>query len=160
MILLDTGRIERTLKRMAYQIMEMAHGKPVYIVALNERGSSIAMSMKTVIESVSGKKVPFDRMDVDSAQDFKLSHPIEPGTCLIIVDDVIFSGQTLQLALDHIEDLHSFQKICVSVLVDRGHRKYPIFAEIVGMNIPTKLNEKVNLLLSGKNPEKVVLEKI
>lgn len=162
MILLDTGRIDRTLKRMAYQVMEMAHGSPVYLIALNERGYSVADAMKKVIENVTGNHVPMDNLNIveNNVKPFKLSEPVQDGSILVIIDDVIFSGETIQRAMDLINELHSFRKICVSVLVDRGHRKYPVFAEIVGMHVPTKLNEQVNLMLRGKKPDKVILEKI
>ncbi|PWN05384.1 phosphoribosyltransferase family protein [Rhodohalobacter mucosus] len=160
MILLDEARIERTLKRMAFQIIEMAQGYPVYIVALNERGSSVASSIKNVIEKVTGSAVPTDRLDVDEENGFSLSQPILPDSFLVIVDDVIFSGETIQRAMDRIHAIHDFRKICVSVLVDRGHRKYPVFAEIVGVHVPTKLNEQVNLLLDNSKPEKVILEQL
>lgn len=160
MILLDEARIERTLKRMAFQIVEMAHGYPVYIVALNERGSSVASSIKNVIEKVSDNNVPADRLNTGESGGYSLSHPVLPESILVIVDDVIFSGETIQRAMDRINALHDFRKICVSVLVDRGHRKYPVFAEIVGVHVPTKLNEQVNLLLHNSRPEKVVLEQL
>ena len=160
MILLDEARIERTLKRMAFQIVEMAHGYPVYIVALNERGSSVASSIKNVIQKVTGSSVPLDTLDTHEKNSFSLSHPVESDTCLVIVDDVIFSGETIQRAMDRINELHSFRKICVSVLVDRGHRKYPVFAEIVGVHVPTKLNEQINLMLRQNRPEMVILEQL
>jgi pyrimidine operon attenuation protein/uracil phosphoribosyltransferase len=143
---------------MAYQIVEMAHGDPVYIVALNDRGTAVASSMKKVIERVTDNRVPADTLNTDEEGNFALSHQVEPESCLVIVDDVIFSGETIQRAMDRINDLHQFKKICVSVLVDRGHRKYPVFAEIVGVNVPTKLNEQVNLLLQNHQPNQVILE--
>ena len=152
MVLLDEARIERTLKRMAYQVVEMAHGFPVYMVALNERGTAVASSMKNVIEKVTGKAVAVDTLNTDEEGNFELTQSVDPECCLVIVDDVIFSGETIQRAMDRIVELHSFRKICVSVLVDRGHRKYPVFAEIVGVNVPTKLNEQVNLLIKNQNP--------
>lgn len=158
MILLDEARIERTLKRMAFQIVEMAHGHPVYIVALNERGESVALSIKKVIEKVTGNNVPADRLNTEENGGFSLSHPVLPNSFLVIIDDVIFSGETIQRAMDRINALHDFRKICVTVLVDRGHRKYPVFAEIVGVHVPTKLNEQVNLLLHDSLPGKVILE--
>ena len=160
MVLLDEARIERTLKRMAYQVVEMAHGFPVYMVALNERGTAVASSMKNVIEKVTGKAVPVDTLNTDKEGNFELTQSVEPECCLVIVDDVIFSGETIQRAMDRIDELHNFRKICVSVLVDRGHRKYPVFAEIVGVNVPTKLNEQVNLLIKNQQPDSVILEQL
>ncbi len=160
MILLDGNRIQRTLKRMAYQIVEEAHGAPIHLVGLNNRGSVIALRMKQVIEKATGQKSPLDQLNVDLEETFSFKKLPEDNPVLVLVDDVIFSGKTLQKAIDKIPDLDHFQKICVAVLIDRGHRKFPVHAAIVGVHIPTKLNEQVKLLLTDKKPDKVILEKV
>jgi pyrimidine operon attenuation protein / uracil phosphoribosyltransferase len=48
----------------------------------------------------------------------------------------------------------------LAVLVDRGHRELPIRADFVGKNVPTSLNEKVEVRLKEMDGEDVVkLEK-
>jgi pyrimidine operon attenuation protein/uracil phosphoribosyltransferase len=45
------------------------------------------------------------------------------------------------------------------VLVDRGHRELPIFAQFVGLRLDTDLEEQVNVLLSEKDGiDRVVTE--
>ena len=49
--------------------------------------------------------------------------------------------------MDAITDSGRPSKIQLAVLVDRGHREYPIRPDYVGKNIPTSQNEKVQVLL-------------
>ena len=49
--------------------------------------------------------------------------------------------------MDAITDSGRPSKIQLAVLVDRGHREYPIRPDYVGKNIPTSTNEKVHVLL-------------
>lgn len=159
MILLDSKRISRTLKRMAYQVAEEARGAPIYMIGLNERGYSLARQMQPVIENVSGEDVPLKQFFVHQDSVPRLDPPPAPGSVLVLIDDVIFSGQTAQLAMEKIPERSQFEKIYISVLVDRGHRKYPVLASVVGINIPTKLNEHVELTLQNQQPDSVKLIK-
>jgi pyrimidine operon attenuation protein / uracil phosphoribosyltransferase len=157
MILLDSKRIQRTLKRMAYQIVEEAHGAPIHLIGLNERGYAIASIIKPVVDKATGLQIPLEKLDAEGNGGFSFLN--SPGTSpmLVLIDDVIFSGATLQKAIDKIPDRNRFHKISIAVLVDRGHRKFPVHAAIVGVNIPTKFDEQVNLILQEDLPEKVVL---
>lgn len=160
MILLDSNHIDRTLRRMAYQIVEEAHGAPVQMIGLNERGLAISKLMHPIIEQETGFKVMISQLNVETEKDFKFDKKPKENSVLVIIDDVIFSGGTIQTAMDKIMERSLFQKIFIAVLVDRGHRKFPIHAEVVGSHIPTKLNEQVDLELVDGKPDKVVLKKI
>lgn len=142
---------------MAYQITEEAHGADIYLVGLNERGFALSTMLKQYIETASGKTIPTDQFQVYSGDTFSFSHEISENTVLVIVDDVIFSGETLLNTLDSIPGRERFDKIFVSVLVDRGHRKFPIQAAVIGMNIPTKLNEQIEVTLKKGIPDSIVL---
>lgn len=157
MILLDEKRISRTLRRMAYQIVEKAGDKEICLIGLNERGYSLAVQMKPVIESASSLEIPLFQLNAIDDSEFSFSKPINENQILVIVDDVIFSGSTMHRAIGKIEELSVFEKIYIAVLVDRGHRKYPLHAEIVGLHVPTKLNEEVELRLKKNTPKEVVL---
>ena len=66
---------------------------------------------------------------------------------VIIVDDVINSGKTMQYAL--VKILEKPTKIIrTMVLVDRKHRRYPIKADIVGISLSTTLKDRVEVDLN------------
>ena len=69
------------------------------------------------------------------------------GTRVILCDDVLYTGRTIRAALDGIIDLGRPMSIQLAVLVDRGHRELPIQANYVGKNIPTTIDEFIEVFL-------------
>ena len=70
------------------------------------------------------------------------------GRIVVLIDDVLFTGRSVRAALDAINHLGRPEAVRLAVLVDRGHRELPIRADIVGKNIPTSRDEKINVLVS------------
>ena len=157
MILLDKDRIKRTIKRMTYQILEETRDRSICLVGLNERGFAVAKMIRSQIEQI--REEPVTLLQFDSHSDTnEIDFPEnQENSILILIDDVIFSGQTMFTSLKKITERSHFEMIFVVVLVDRGHRKYPVLAGIVGLDAPTKLNEHVELRLSNGNPGEVIL---
>jgi pyrimidine operon attenuation protein/uracil phosphoribosyltransferase len=80
---------------------------------------------------------------------------------VILVDDVLFTGRTVRAALDALMDLGRPKKISLAVLVDRGHRELPIRPDFVGKNIPTALDEQVQVAMEEYDGhEDITIEKI
>lgn len=158
MILLDKKRIERTLKRMSYQILEEAHDHTIHLVGINQRGRVVATKIQTYLEKASGTKIPLTPVSTKIEIPVHLSKKPD-DELLVIIDDVIFSGGTVFNSMMNIENLSEFSNIIVSVLVDRGHRKYPVLASIVGFHLPTKFNEHVSLQIEEEQPISVKLTK-
>ena len=71
------------------------------------------------------------------------------GRDVILVDDVLFTGRTVRAALDAIVNFGRPNTIQLVVLVDRGHREYPIRPDYVGAKIPTKHRERVAVDVDG-----------
>lgn len=159
MILLDKNRIERTIKRMSYQVLEEARNQPICLIGLNERGFSIAKKIKTNLDEAHRTAVTLHQIDSHDDSTLEFDPDGIKESALFIIDDVIFSGKTMFGSIQKISELSGFEKIFVVVLVDRGHRKYPVLAGIVGMDAPTKLNEQVELRLKDSSPHEVVLIK-
>src|ERR1035437_2166596 len=64
---------------------------------------------------------------------------------IILIDDVLYTGRTVRAALDALMDLGRPSTIQLCVMVDRGHREMPIRADFVGKNIPTSIDEEVQV---------------
>jgi pyrimidine operon attenuation protein/uracil phosphoribosyltransferase len=60
---------------------------------------------------------------------------------------VLYTGRTIRAALDGIIDLGRPMSIQLAVLVDRGHRELPIQANYVGKNIPSTIDEFIEVFL-------------
>lgn len=142
---------------MGHQIVEEARGTDICLVGLNERGYSIAKEILLTIEQATGRKIPLCYLEVDSMEQAELPEGMGEKQILVIVDDVIFSGTTMYKAIRKIPEHPGFEKIYIAVLADRGHRTIPVQAGIVGIRVPTKLNEQVELRLEHGHPREVVL---
>ena len=70
------------------------------------------------------------------------------GKTVILIDDVIYTGRTVRVALDAILSIGRPKAIKLVVLIDRGHRELPIRPDFVGKNLPTAKREKVIVEIS------------
>ena len=156
MILLDQKRIYRTLNRMAFQILEAAHSSTIRLIGLNTRGLIIADTLKNILEKETQKTISITNISSDDDKRFSIDKGGDDDI-LVVVDDVIFSGESVFNVIQRVDNLSDFKNIIIAVLIDRGHRKFPLLAEVVGIHVPTKLNEQVNLHVKDGKPEKVIL---
>jgi pyrimidine operon attenuation protein/uracil phosphoribosyltransferase len=151
-------RVERSLKRMTLEIIEKHAGKgTIVLFGINDRGYRLAKKIAAIIKSVTRiNRIPI-KIDVTAGV---IADPAvsTQGAFVLLVDDVLFSGSTMKKALELIEPLGSPRTIKIAVLVDRGHRTFPIEPEFVGMIHPTKLSEHVEVFLPDKDGhDRVVL---
>ena len=65
--------------------------------------------------------------------------------CVIIVDDVIYTGRTARASLDAVIKRGRPKLVQLAVLIDRGHRELPIRPDYVGKNLPTSKDELVRV---------------
>jgi pyrimidine operon attenuation protein/uracil phosphoribosyltransferase len=70
------------------------------------------------------------------------------GATVVLVDDVLYSGRTIRAAFDALADLGRAKAVRLAVLVDRGHREFPIRADFVGKNLPSSARERINVRLA------------
>ncbi len=158
-IVLDQSEIERSLKRIAHEIIERNHGlDSVILLGIPTRGVTMAHRIGALLGLIE-KAVPVGTLDITMFRDdLRLRPPraLLPtqipaggleGRDLVLVDDVLFSGRTIRAALDAIGELGRPNSVQLAVLIDRGHRKLPIRADYVGKNIPTNLRENVKVQL-------------
>lgn len=156
---MDEDEIERTLVRMAHQILEQNKGcENLALVGILTRGDILARKLADIIYSIEGIHVPVGSLDISFYRDdASISNlPQLHGTdilfnidnkTIVLVDDVLFTGRTIRSALDALMDFGRPARIQLAILVDRGHRELPIRADFVGKNIPSAANENVRLRL-------------
>jgi pyrimidine operon attenuation protein/uracil phosphoribosyltransferase len=152
-------RIQRSLKRMAHEINEQDNtNHSLLLFGINQRGYAVANLLGDMLSEIRGKEVEAEQLllDLEETSDEWRSKATEEHFT-VIVDDVIFSGQTMFRALKEIDNLFNPNEIHTAVLIDRGHRKYPIKAEFCGMELPTKLNEHVTVQTEGQKLGQVQL---
>ncbi len=156
--IMDETALERTLVRIAHQIIEKNHGTDELCLAgIKTRGVPLAERLADNIEQIEGVRPPVGRLDITLYRD-DLSTiadaPVVSDTCIpfdirgktvVLVDDVLFTGRTARAALEAVMDLGRPKRVQLAVMVDRGHRELPIRADFVGKNVPTSLNEHIRV---------------
>jgi len=157
--LMDDQRIKRSLKRIAHQVSEDNRGaKELVILGINRRGYAVAQMLQRYLGELLDKQIECRRLPVDKSSTFAKDFLLQ-DKYVLLVDDVIFSGSTMFGALKLITQDHSPDEVHTATLVDRGHRKFPIFARFVGLDLPTKLDEHVHVELKNEEPFSVILKK-
>lgn len=158
---LDEGAIERTIARMAAEIVER-DGEGIMLIGIHTRGVPLADRLARAIADSTGRKVPVGRIDISLYRDdvgpwrpahqqpvlkrTLLPEPIDDEV-LYLVDDVLFTGRTVRSALDALVDYGRPRAVRLAVLIDRGHRELPIAADVVGKAVPTSRTEDVQVRL-------------
>jgi pyrimidine operon attenuation protein/uracil phosphoribosyltransferase len=165
-VVLTSDDIRRAVRRIAHEIVERNQGlEGVALVGLRTRGVPLAERLASSIEEFEGQRVPVGALDIglyrDDIGSLELRPRIQPtdmpisidGRRVILVDDVLYTGRSIRAALDALTDFGRPSQIQLAVLVDRGHRQLPIRPDYIGKNIPTSLQEEVDVLLEETDGE-------
>ena len=159
--MLDARAVERTLKRMADEIVELNDGTDdLVIVGIQRRGVQLARRIVAIIADREGVTVPSGSLDITLYRDDLQTvgpRPVVGPTDLradindkrvVIVDDVLYTGRTIRAALDELADFGRPARIALAVLIDRGGRELPIHADIVGKRMDVVDSDRVDVLVS------------
>ncbi len=167
---MDADKVDRSLTRIAHEIVERHRDVgQLVLVGVRTRGVPLAQRLQRKIGTIEGKDLPLGILDINLYRDDITS--VGPSAILketiihfpiderrvILVDDVLFTGRTVRAALDGLMDFGRPRSIELAVLVDRGHRELPIRADYVGKNVPTGLDEMVQVLLQEEDGRDEVL---
>ncbi len=163
---MDELAIQRSLKRITHEIIERNKGvNDLILVGILTRGFYLANTLADLIESFEGVRIPAYSLDIRHWRDDhkrmeqapKQQNPIPvQDKKIILVDDVLFKGRTIRAAMDAITSIGRAKEIQLAVLVDRGHRELPIRADYIGKNIPSSLNERIQVNVADLDHENAV----
>jgi pyrimidine operon attenuation protein / uracil phosphoribosyltransferase len=163
-VVMDADGIDRSLTRIAYEILEKNKGvEELVLVGIRTGGVYLAERLRNKIAGTEGKLPPVGILDVTLYRDdLSTSHRTPQlgktdipfsldGKKVVLVDDVLFTGRTIRAAMDALIDFGRPRLIQLAVLIDRGHRELPIRADFVGKNLPSSLWEDVTVNLIEKS---------
>ena len=177
--LLDAAGIERTLARIAHEIVERNSDLDrLALVGIHTRGVPLAQRLRRLIAEFTGREVALGTLDITFHRDdvyvrggeaplhpqpvvkaTRLDFPVEGKTC-VLVDDVLYTGRTVRAAIDALFEYGRPARVQLACLVDRGHRELPIRPDYVGKNLPTASDEHIQVeLVEVDEVDRVLLEK-
>ena len=166
------SEIERTLVRLAHQIVEKNNGvENLVLVGIKRRGVPLATRLAALIQQIEKKPVAVGTLDItlyrDDLSTVGSSPVITKATPLgtdivdknvILLDDVLYTGRTIRAAMDALFREGRPKQVQLCVLIDRGHRELPIEAGFVGRKVQTTDREIIEVKLREiDNAEKVLL---
>lgn len=169
--LMSASEIERTLVRLAHEIVEKNNGiDNLGLIGIKRRGIPIAQRLAKVIERIEKKPVPVGTLDITLYRDDLSTVGPKPvinpsemefdvnGKDIVLCDDVLYTGRTVRAALDALFDHGRPRRVQLLVLIDRGHRELPVEASFVGRRVQTTDLEIIEVKLQETDQmEKVLL---
>ena len=168
--ILSASEIERTLVRLAHEIVEKDNGVAnLGLVGIMRRGVPLAQRLAKILGRIEKTEVPVGTLDITLYRDDLSTvghHPEVRKSAMefdiqdkniILVDDVLYTGRTTRAALDALFDHGRPRRIQLCVLIDRGHRELPVEASFIGRTIQTTDNEMIEVKLQETDGSDKVL---
>jgi pyrimidine operon attenuation protein/uracil phosphoribosyltransferase len=169
--LMSASEIERTLVRLAHQIVEKSNGsEDLALIGIKRRGVPLAERLAKLIAGIEKRPVDTGTLDIQFYRDDLTTAGVRPvvtpgaigfdvgGRDVVLCDDVLYTGRTIRAALDALFDHGRPRRVQLAVLIDRGHRELPIEATYVGKTVPTSSREIIEVKFREvDNDEQVLL---
>lgn len=152
-VILNHQQIQQKITRLGHELLENCFEEnKIFIGGIQGNGFELAKKIAAIISRNSDISVNQFEIKINKTEPWKeeVSLSIDEDKLkkgfIILVDDVINSGKTMQYALVKILERPS-KTIRTVVLVDRKHRRYPVKADIVGLSLSTTLKDRVEVVL-------------
>ncbi len=161
--LLSATELEAALRDMALAILKRHPERKLAFVGIRKRGGPLAQRMRQILQEtrqdiVLGEMdITFHRDDLHNLEAMmdlgrsKMEIPDLDERCVILFDDVLFTGRTIRAAIDELLDFGRPPKIELAVLVDRGHRELPIQPDYCGLVYETRPGEYIQVALKEED---------
>jgi pyrimidine operon attenuation protein/uracil phosphoribosyltransferase len=158
-VVLDAAALQRTLVRIAHEIVERNPDGEVALVGIHRRGVPLAARLRQILSEITTRRVSIGELDIafyrddfatQEAPEVRASHvPFRlEGHSVVLVDDVMYTGRTVRAAIGALFDYGRPARVQLAVVVDRGHRELPLRPDYVGRNLPTATSERVTVHVS------------
>lgn len=162
-LIINKESIQFKLKRLAYQILEDNYAeKEIELIGIEKSGESLAKHLKKEIQKIQKIDINIHLLNINKKN--PLAKPITVSTdvqelenkSIIIVDDVVNTGKTSFYAFKPLLEINA-KSVKMAVLVDRRHKKYPVYSDYVGNKLTTTLQEYISVEFEEDVPVGVYL---
>ena len=168
--LMSAPEIDRTLQRLAHEIVEKSGGtKDLALIGIRRRGVPLAQRIARAMRGIDGVDIPVGTLDITLYRDDLskvASHAVLQSSNipfgvddmdLVLVDDVLYTGRTVRAAMNSLFDLGRPRRVSLCVLIERGHREMPIEAQYIGRSVQTSATEIIEVRLHEIDKEERVV---
>src|SRR6266852_3017123 len=115
--LMSAAEIDRTLQRLAHQIVEKSGGtRNLALIGIRRRGVPLAQRIAQAMRGIDGVEVPVGTLDITLYRDdlskvapqpvlqsSDIAFPVDDKD-LILTDDVLYTGRTIRAAMNGLFD--------------------------------------------------------
>jgi pyrimidine operon attenuation protein/uracil phosphoribosyltransferase len=158
-LLLDKHKLEITLNRLCFQLLENHDGlNETIIVGLQPRGVFLARRIVQILGHIlPDSEIRWGELDVTFYRDdFRRREMVTPSATrmdvnvenkkVVLIDDVLYTGRTIRAGMDALIDFGRPASVELLVLVDRRYsRQLPIAPDYIGISVDTITSDKVKV---------------
>lgn len=156
-VILNHQQVQQKITRLGHELLENCfEEEEIFIGGIQGNGFELARTLANIISQNSDILVNDFEIKINKIEPWKEQvnltiheDKLKKGF-IILVDDVINSGKTMQYALVKLLERPT-KTIRTVVLVDRKHRRYPVKADIVGLSLSTTLKDRVEVVLGARD---------
>ena len=155
-IVLSEAEIHQKIDRIAFQIYENTFEQSIlYVGGISGNGFLLAEQLIACLNKISDQSIRLFELSIH--KDEPLHHDINLSIAdedlskatVILVDDVINSGRTMSYAVRKILE-NEVNVLKIATLVNRTHRRFPVHADFVGLDIASTLQDHIRVDLEEK----------
>jgi pyrimidine operon attenuation protein/uracil phosphoribosyltransferase len=157
-VIMTSTKMRQTITRMAHEIVERNKDiDDLVIVGIVTRGAVLAGRLAKELKKITDVDVPAGSLDATlyrddfqsrgaalSAKKTEIQFPVT-DKLVLLVDDVLFTGRTINAAITGLFDLGRPRAVQLATLIDRGHRELPIRPDYCGKSVPTQYVGKIRV---------------
>ncbi|MEN9202592.1 MAG: bifunctional pyr operon transcriptional regulator/uracil phosphoribosyltransferase PyrR [Thermostichus sp. DG_1_6_bins_120] len=168
--ILDAEQLGQLIERLAGEIgVDHPDLERLALIGIRTRGVPLAYRLREQMAARFGTSPQVGELDITFFRDDlgrgglrtpdRSEMPRDlTGKEVVLVDDVIFRGRTIRAALEALNHFGRPERVRLAVLIDRGHRQFPIQPDYCGRQLPTQPEQIVRVhLLETDGEERVLL---
>ena len=155
-IILNHNKINKIVRRLAYQILESNINSPeIILIGIHQNGYNLSEIIFEELKAITKIKTELFFVKINKKSPlknivFECEKEYLKNKSIVLIDDVLNTGKTLIYCTKSLLDveLNSFKTV---VLIDRNHKKFPIKVDYKGISVSTSIADHIELIFEKNN---------